>query len=747
MTTSYTIEDLTQLFNFAFAAGDPECARVALQAAQTTNQQIDELLRPRAVINNPSPEVFAAFGRYGAEKVLLKVLLKMLAHADWEMRGEVVKALRWVGGPEALDAIKGAQQDEDDWVRMWANRAVKDLEGHPGQLTGPIEHVVEPLGVLDDRGLTIAAVILGNVDQSDFQIVATLIESPSLGESAKTILRQGGRNAGNSLFEVLAERQAPLTIELVQLLGQIGDDRGIEYLLKTAQQAGKELRDACISTLPKFDSLDNPKVIETLIKVLGDDYENWEVKKVIKVIGDPVVPHLLQAYASNPQIRRHQGKLVAEVAGAKAVPVLLEALKDPYRAVREDSASGLKILREPAVNGLIKLLEDGHPSEIQRLAIRVLGKIGEPKALEFISAMIGHPETRDIAIETLGRFPTDHSFKLLDEILRQGNRATERCAWKAIEKFEKAHPRPAQLIPLLIESLNYPSPYVRVNAFEHLQRIGAKKEVPAERITQSMIDVLSNHDPELAERAIRALVSISETSRAFIQTELTSARGVLRMRILQTLERIDDMIRDEQRNRENTRDTETLIEQGHADFSLVTPMIELSPKVPYPITDNVNMSVTAPMMSTPGESFILGVWVHRFGNTEVLRRATEQQREREPHIETKGPVPLERGAILNVQLSIPHFGLDSLNDIIYWPGEDWRKRLRREILSRDIFFLFWSLAASKSTSVEKEWRAALDGKGLDFISPVPLVSPEKVPPPKELASLHFNEWTLAFEKT
>jgi hypothetical protein len=58
-----------------------------------------------------------------------------------------------------------------------------------------------------------------------------------------------------------------------------------------------------------------------------------------------------------------------------------------------------------------------------------------------------------------------------------------------------------------------------------------------------MVDVLSCPDPELSERAIRALVAISERSRAFIQSSLPSARGVLRIRILQTLQRIDDMIR------------------------------------------------------------------------------------------------------------------------------------------------------------------------------------------------------------
>jgi hypothetical protein len=46
--------------------------------------------------------------------------------------------------------------------------------------------------------------------------------------------------------------------------------------------------------------------------------------------------------------------------------------------------------------------------------------------------------------------------------------------------------------------------------------------------------------------------------------------------------------------------------------------------------------------------------------------------------------------------------------------------------------------------VEKEWRWALASRGIEFIDPVPLESPSDAPPPSELASLHFNDWVLAF---
>jgi molecular chaperone DnaK len=77
-------------------------------------------------------------------------------------------------------------------------------------------------------------------------------------------------------------------------------------------------------------------------------------------------------------------------------------------------------------------------------------------------------------------------------------------------------------------------------------------------------------------------------------------------------------------------------------------------------------------------------------------------------------------------------------------GQDWAQELMRVIPASDVFYLFWSEHAKRSEWVEREWRCALETRGLDFIDPVPLVSPELVPPPAELAAKHFNDWILAF---
>ena len=85
------------------------------------------------------------------------------------------------------------------------------------------------------------------------------------------------------------------------------------------------------------------------------------------------------------------------------------------------------------------------------------------------------------------------------------------------------------------------------------------------------------------------------------------------------------------------------------------------------------------------------------------------------------------------------FDQDSLRS-----GDNWPEKLMEEIKARDVLFLCWSKHAKKSEWVEKEWRYALKHKGINAIEPIPLVRPNKCPPPKELNSIHFGDKMLNF---
>lgn len=83
------------------------------------------------------------------------------------------------------------------------------------------------------------------------------------------------------------------------------------------------------------------------------------------------------------------------------------------------------------------------------------------------------------------------------------------------------------------------------------------------------------------------------------------------------------------------------------------------------------------------------------------------------------------------------------------PGEEWEKLIYDYINTSDVFFLFWSKAASESPWVKKELLHALEIKkkheeALPEIIPVIIEGPPPAKPPEELSFLHFNDKFIYF---
>jgi TIR domain-containing protein len=106
----------------------------------------------------------------------------------------------------------------------------------------------------------------------------------------------------------------------------------------------------------------------------------------------------------------------------------------------------------------------------------------------------------------------------------------------------------------------------------------------------------------------------------------------------------------------------------------------------------------------------------------------------------------DRSQVLARVQGIGKAGIDVFMDIHNLrSGSNFNTELLSKIESSDVLYLFWSRHAAASEWVGREWRYGMEKKGIDFIDPVPLADPRKVPPPAELAGAkHFNDWTLAY---
>ena len=92
-------------------------------------------------------------------------------------------------------------------------------------------------------------------------------------------------------------------------------------------------------------------------------------------------------------------------------------------------------------------------------------------------------------------------------------------------------------------------------------------------------------------------------------------------------------------------------------------------------------------------------------------------------------------------------GIETYLDVVdLRAGEKWEDSIRGAIDQTKFMILFWSKAARKSQWVEKEWRYALDRRGINYIRPLSLCLLNEAPPPSELAELHFGSPRFALHQ-
>jgi HEAT repeat protein len=341
-----------------------------------------------------------------------------------------------------IAAITERLNDPNHWVRRSACESLGKLRAK-----GAVEKLSEltlndPSDIVQDAAIE----ALRTIGEIYFPPYEKAILSPNIRERMKAIatLVKEGEAASSSLIPLLATENEELKVTIVSVLGEIGDKKATEHLLRLTSTGKGNLRLQALNALAKVKE---ERVVKNLVSFLShpDSSLSDGAKVSLEKMGEYVIPFLTAELTNpDPQVRMKICEILGNVGNEAISHLLIKSLSDENAWVRA-------------------------------AACEALGKIGGKGVIPYIIiALKDHsPLVRAKGCEVLGRFRTPFGISELTARLKDEDTIVKVSALKAIAEIRGEGAK-----PLIIEALGDADVEVRVAAVHLLGELGAIETLP-----------------------------------------------------------------------------------------------------------------------------------------------------------------------------------------------------------------------------------------------------------------------------
>ena len=240
--------------------------------------------------------------------------------------------------------------------------------------------------------------------------------------------------------------------------------------------------------------------------------------------------------------RTHAAEILGLAGAAGAVPALVEALRDRHEdegSVKVAAAAALARLRDPSAIPLLvrELFDvDEHSSRSLAEALVAFGELAVPELLQLL-ADTAHPAGRLWAARILGRIGDARAVD--DLVARLGDR-DDRLRMAAAEALGAIGDARA-LAPIVRATLRDPAPQVRAHA------AGAVARIEGERAVDVLVAALADPDYATRIRALEAFETMRIEDTSPLEAALRDGNAEVRRRAALALERVGYLERVVQR--------------------------------------------------------------------------------------------------------------------------------------------------------------------------------------------------------
>lgn len=621
---------------------------------------------------------------------------------------------------------------------------------------------------LEEHEIAVAQLFGGCEASVKVPTLVRLLDNPDADIRAAAVraLRLRRRECVDELCALLPGLSVAAKGAVITVLAEIQEPRIAHFLCNQFETGPMSATEMTIRALGSYRT--EPALAALMNVALRGKYCS-DALEAVAAFGPSGTDAILAAFRNEPTFRRSRGAEVARALQRDALSSLCEALDDPRRVVRDSAEQGLEVLGDAAAAELTRrLLDPEAPTDVHLRGIRLLSRLRRADAMHALLkvAETRHGLERAAAVEALSAYSNSETLNAARAATESTDPRVRAAGQRAFETILSALQRQ--------EAASGTSQGAEQTPIDRpAYSVAFSRRVPAHPIDAWIADHTALHSPEWrpgpvpkADPAISSEVHFSVTAPQRI-----TRRQPFILDVWAHAEREASVVRHDPSFdlRHLRRIIETVgpvfIDKGvRLSVSLSVPDLSFAEENSLCWSGapaNCNFALTTPDDVANGAhagvvtirmesvqiarvSFVLEVGDQQIANiVDVTGFDTRALRWFASYASVDRNAVL--GRIQGMLKVLPE--LDVFLDVAALrSGDSWQARLDEEIAARDGLYLFWSPAAMRSTHVDHEWRTAYRLKGLEGINPVPLAPPNVAPPPEELRDLHFNEWTLSFER-
>lgn len=232
----------------------------------------------------------------------------------------------------------------------------------------------------------VAEAITAETDEGAADTIASA--EPEEGtEQEEELVEEQVKDEIDIQIDLLNDSDWVIRREAVITLGEMGDERCVEPLVRCLRDGDWQVRDAAVEAIAMIGS----PAVDLLLRYIRDYDARKSVIKTLGKINDERVLDPLISMLHNDEFKDDATWALAEL-GQPAVGRLLECLKNPDEVIRKQAILALGEIKDSSsVDLLIERLQD--PDWFIRLsAASALEKIGDPRGREAVKPLMKDPD-------------------------------------------------------------------------------------------------------------------------------------------------------------------------------------------------------------------------------------------------------------------------------------------------------------------------------------------------------------------